>query len=263
MNNGCICCTVRGDLVRSLFELAEHRSQFDTVVIETTGLAEPAPVAQSLYADERIRSEFTLDGVVTIVDAKHISAQLEESAEACEQIAFADLILLNKTDLSTPEALDEIEKDIGRLNKVAKVHRTRNSELDLGAVFDLGSTELVHKIDVLARGHPPRGHHHTATTTTHNHLAEHRDRLHRGARRARRHESIACGFAPDRGVRRQHFADERHPQSAWRPRSVPVPGRADGVRGQTRTRLERTRGEGEHGSSSSAANSMREDHARV
>ena len=78
MNNGCICCTVRGDLVRSFFELAEHRSKFDTVVIETTGLAEPAPVAQSLYADERIRREFTLEGVVTIVDAKHISGQLEE-----------------------------------------------------------------------------------------------------------------------------------------------------------------------------------------
>ena len=141
MNNGCICCTVRGDLVRSLFDLAEHRAQFDTVVIETTGLAEPAPVAQSLYADERIRREFTLDGVVTIVDAKHISGQLEESAEACEQIAFADLILLNKTDLSAPEELDAIEKDIGRLNKVAKIHRTRNSELDLSAVFDLGSAE--------------------------------------------------------------------------------------------------------------------------
>src|SRR6202521_575640 len=103
MNNGCICCTVRGDLLRSFFQLMEHRSKFDTVIIETTGLAEPAPVAQSLYADERIRSEFTLEGVVTVVDAKHMSAQLEESAEACEQIAFADLILLNKTDLSTPE----------------------------------------------------------------------------------------------------------------------------------------------------------------
>ena len=106
MNNGCVCCTVRGDLVRSFFQLMEHRDKFDTVVIETTGLAEPAPVAQSLYADERIRREFTLGGVVTVVDAKYISEQLEESAEACEQIAFADLILLNKTDLSTPEKLD-------------------------------------------------------------------------------------------------------------------------------------------------------------
>ncbi len=79
MNNGCICCTVRGDLLRALFQLLEHRSSFDTVVIETTGLAEPAPVAQTLYADERLRSEFTLAGVVTVVDAKHISAQIEAS----------------------------------------------------------------------------------------------------------------------------------------------------------------------------------------
>ena len=170
MNNGCICCTVRGDLVRSFFELAEHRSKFDTVIIETTGLAEPAPVAQSLYADERIRSEFTLEGVVTIVDAKHISGQLEESAEACEQIAFADLILLNKTDLSTPEELDEIEKDIGRLNKVAKVHRTRNSELDLAAVFDLGSADLAHKIDAHAADHD---HHHHDGHDHHHHRHNH------------------------------------------------------------------------------------------
>src|SRR5215470_7480255 len=131
MNNGCVCCTVRGDLMRSFFQLMEHRSKFDTVVIETTGLAEPAPVAQSLYADERIRREFTLDGVVTVVDAKHISGQIEKSAEAREQIAFADLILLNKTDLSTAEQLDCIEQQIGDLNRVAKICRTRNSDLAL------------------------------------------------------------------------------------------------------------------------------------
>src|SRR5437762_4869995 len=107
MNNGCVCCTVRGDLMRSLFQLMEHRSKFDTLVIETTGLAEPAPVAQSLYADERIRREFTLEGVVTVVDAKHVVGQLEECAEAREQIAFADLVLLNKIDLSSSEKLDQ------------------------------------------------------------------------------------------------------------------------------------------------------------
>src|SRR5436309_12409818 len=103
MNNGCICCTVQGDLLRSLFQLIEHRSKFDTLVIETTGLAEPAPVAQSIYADERIRSQFTLAGVVTVVDAKYITMLLEESGEAWEQVAFADLIVLNKSGLSPPE----------------------------------------------------------------------------------------------------------------------------------------------------------------
>jgi G3E family GTPase len=174
MNNGCVCCTVRGDLVRSFFQLMEHRDKFDTVVIETTGLAEPAPVAQSIYADERIRKEFTLAGVVTVVDAKYISMRLEESAEACEQIAFADLIVLNKTDLSTPEKLDETEQQIGRLNKVAKIYRTKNSEMDLGAIFDIGNIDFSLKFETLhdanhddhgddhhhEHRHGHRGHHH-------------------------------------------------------------------------------------------------------
>jgi G3E family GTPase len=172
MNNGCVCCTVRGDLVHSFFQLMEHRDKFDTLVIETTGLAEPAPVAQSIYADERIRSQFTLAGVVTVVDAKYISMRLEESAEACEQIAFADLIVLNKTDLSTPEKLDEIERQIGRLNKVAKIHRTKNSEIDLSAIFDIGSIDFSLKLEGrddhddphYRHGHDHQGHHH------HNHL---------------------------------------------------------------------------------------------
>jgi G3E family GTPase len=168
MNNGCVCCTVRGDLMRSLFQLVEHRSKFDTVIIETSGLAEPAPVAQSLYGDEQFRREFTLDRVVTVIDAKYISNQLEQSAEACEQIAFADLILLNKTDLSTPEQLDEVERKIARLNKVAKIHRTKNSEIDLASIFDVASVsqDLSEKIDEIARHDP---HHHD--DHHHNHAA--------------------------------------------------------------------------------------------
>ena len=173
MNNGCVCCTVRGDLVRSFFQLMEHREKFDTVVIETTGLAEPAPVAQSIYADERIRSQFTLAGVVTVVDAKYIAMRLEESGEACEQVAFADLIVLNKTDLSTPEKLDETEHQLTRLNKVAKIHRTKNSEMDLTAIFDINNVEFSVKFDDYDihhdgpekhHGHSHQGRHH------HNHL---------------------------------------------------------------------------------------------
>jgi G3E family GTPase len=168
MTNGCVCCTVRGDLVRSLFQLMEHRSKFDTVIIETTGLAEPAPVAQSLYADEQFRRQFTLDGVVTVVDAKYISGQLEQSAESCEQIAFADLILLNKIDLTAPEQLDEIEQKITSLNKVAKIHRTRNSEMDLTPIFDVASAsqDLSEKIDQIAH-HDAANHHHVHHS--HNH----------------------------------------------------------------------------------------------
>ncbi len=165
MNNGCICCTVRGDLLRALFQLLEHRSAFDTVVIETTGLAEPAPVAQTLYADERLRSEFTLAGVVTVVDAKHISSQIDGSEEAREQIAFADLLLLNKTDLSTAEALDQLETKIGALNPVAKIHRTRNSDMDLAVVLDPGSTDLAQRIDRAVAAHHAGHHHHLHVST--------------------------------------------------------------------------------------------------
>jgi G3E family GTPase len=161
MNNGCICCTVSGDLLRKLFQLLEHRSKFDRVVIETSGLAEPGPVAQTLYADESIRSEFSLEGVVTVVDAKHFPSQIEASAEAREQIAFADLIVLNKTDLSTPENLDQLEKTISGLNRIAKIHRTRNSDIDLRTVLDPGSAELAQRIEnaVHRSQHNDRGHH--------------------------------------------------------------------------------------------------------
>jgi G3E family GTPase len=174
MNNGCICCTVREDLVRSFFQLLEHRGKFDTVVIETTGLAEPAPVAQSIYSDERIRSQFTLAGVVTVVDAKYISTRLEESAEACEQIAFADLIVLNKIDLSTPEGLDETEKQIAQMNKIAPIERSRNSDIDLSRIFNLSEVDFARKLEEHdddhfdGHGHGPDHHHHHHRH--HNHL---------------------------------------------------------------------------------------------
>ena len=104
MNNGCVCCTVRGDLVRSFFQLMEHRDKFDTVVIETTGLAEPAPVAQSIYADERIRASSRWPASLRGRCQIHLDAARGIS-RGCEQIAFADLIVLNKTDLSTPETI--------------------------------------------------------------------------------------------------------------------------------------------------------------
>jgi G3E family GTPase len=177
MNNGCVCCTVRGDLVRSFFQLMEHRGKFDTVVIETTGLAEPGPVAQSIYADERIRSQFTLAGVVTVVDAKYISTRLQESAEACEQISFADLILLNKTDLSVPEQLDETERQIRHLNKVAKIYRTRNSELDLAVIFGMDDIDFFPKLEGYNaeqedHGHAHHGHAHHGHYHRHNHLRD-------------------------------------------------------------------------------------------
>ena len=142
MSNGCICCTVRGDLLRSLFQLLEHKSKFDTLMIETTGLADPAPVVQSFFIDERIKSQYQLNGVVTVVDAKHIFQQLGNSPEAKEQIAFADMVLLNKTDLINPEDLPELEYKIRNLNGAARICQTRNSDVDIGMVLDLRSLSL-------------------------------------------------------------------------------------------------------------------------
>jgi G3E family GTPase len=142
MSNGCICCSVRGDLLRSLFQLLEHRDKFDTLMIETTGLADPAPVVQSFFVDDQIKSEYQLNGVITVVDAKHIFQQLRESPEAKEQIAFADMVLLNKIDLINPEDLPELEYKIRNINGAARICQTRNSDVDIATVLDLCSLDL-------------------------------------------------------------------------------------------------------------------------
>ena len=134
MNNGCICCTVRGDLIRIIGNLMKRRHQFDHLVIETTGLADPAPVIQTFFVDEDMKDKIALDAVVTVVDAKHIQ-QHWSADEAQEQIAFADVILLNKTDLVSPQELDELENKIKAMNGMAKIYRTQNSELGMDALL--------------------------------------------------------------------------------------------------------------------------------
>jgi G3E family GTPase len=142
MSNGCICCSVRGDLLRSLFQLLDHRHKFDTLMIETTGLADPAPVVQSFFVDDQIKNEYALNGVVTVVDAKHIFQQLGSNPEAKEQIAFADMVLLNKIDLINPEDLPELEFKLRNLNGAARVCQTRNSDIDINMVLDLRALDL-------------------------------------------------------------------------------------------------------------------------
>jgi G3E family GTPase len=161
MSNGCICCTVRGDLLRSLFQLLEHRSKFDTLMIETTGLADPAPVVQTFFIDERIKSEFQLNGVVTVVDAKHIWQQVDRSPEAREQIAFADMVLLNKIDLINPEDLQELEYKLRVLNGAARVYQTRNSDVEIDKVLELRSLDL----EIKAQEHDDN-HRHTEDIAT-------------------------------------------------------------------------------------------------
>ncbi|MCY7323184.1 MAG: GTP-binding protein [Phormidesmis sp. CAN_BIN36] len=147
MNNGCICCTVRGDLIRIIGNLMRRRDKFDHLVIETTGLADPAPVIQTFFMDEDVKAQAKLDAVVTVVDAKHIW-QHWDANEAQEQIAFADVILLNKSDLVEPEQLDELEQRIRGMNAIAKIHRTQNAELGMDALLGVGAFDLTRALEI-------------------------------------------------------------------------------------------------------------------
>ncbi len=142
MNNGCICCTVRGDLIRILGRLLKRKDRLDAILIETTGMANPGPVAQTFFTDDEMRSNFRLDAIVTLVDAKHISQHLGTDDEALKQVAFADVILLNKTDLVAPADLEALETRIRGINAVAKIHRTQNADIALDKVIDVGGFNL-------------------------------------------------------------------------------------------------------------------------
>lgn len=146
MNNGCICCTVRGDLVRILGELATKRRagklKFDRVVIETTGLADPAPVAQTFFVDEDITQNFMLDAIVTVVDAKHAPLQLDEHHEAQEQVGFADRILLTKTDLVDSADVQRLRQRLARMNPRAKIAESRQGVAALDDLLDIRGFNL-------------------------------------------------------------------------------------------------------------------------
>ncbi|AOX20458.1 CobW family GTP-binding protein [Kozakia baliensis] len=141
-NNGCICCTVRGDLIRILGSLLRRRNKFDGIIVETTGLADPAPVAQTFFVDENLREKARLDAVVTVVDAYNILQTLEESHEAINQIAFADVIVLNKTDLVDAEKLKEIEARIHKINASVQIHPVRHSNVAMSDILDRGGFDL-------------------------------------------------------------------------------------------------------------------------
>ncbi len=142
MNNGCICCTVRGDLIRVVEGLMRRPGRFDAIVVETTGLADPAPVAQTFFMDEDVRSKTRLDAVVALVDAKHLPLRLKDSKEAEDQIAFADVVVLNKTDLVTPDELRQVEATVRAINPTARIHRTTRSGVALSDVLDRGAFDL-------------------------------------------------------------------------------------------------------------------------
>ncbi|MEO0973903.1 MAG: GTP-binding protein, partial [Pseudomonadota bacterium] len=142
MSNGCICCTVRGDLIRVLGNLMKRRDKFDYVLVETTGLADPGPVAQTFFMDDEIRDEFSLDGIVTLVDAAHIEQQLGRSDESTEQVAFADVLVLNKTDLVDDDTLDRLEVRLREMNRMARIVRTERADLPVDTVLHLSAFDL-------------------------------------------------------------------------------------------------------------------------
>ncbi|MDQ2098905.1 MAG: GTP-binding protein [Tychonema bourrellyi B0820] len=164
-NNGCICCTVRGDLIRIINNLMKRRDKFDHIVIETTGLADPAPVIQTFFVDEDMRDKLLLDAVVTVVDAKHIW-QHWDAEEVQEQIAFADVVLLNKTDLVTPEELTELETRIRNMNVMAKIHRTQNAEIEMSALLGVKAFDLNRALEIEPDFLGEHEHEHDETVTS-------------------------------------------------------------------------------------------------
>ncbi len=165
MNNGCICCTVRGDLIRIIGKLLERRDRFERIIIETTGLADPAPVIQSFFVDEILYKQTQLDAVVTVVDAKHILNHWH-SSEAEEQIAFADVILLNKTDLVSAEELTRLIEKIRRRNAIANIYPTQNCTLDLDLVMGMQAFDLKNVLAIAPQFLEEAAHEHDETVAS-------------------------------------------------------------------------------------------------
>lgn len=188
MNNGCVCCTVRGDLIRVVEGLMRRPGRFDGIIVETTGLADPVPVAQTFFMDDDVRAKTELDAVVALVDAKHLPLRLKDSREAEDQIAFADVVVVNKTDLVSPEEVARIEDIVRAINPSARIYKTTRSGVDLARVLDQGAFNLERALEndphFLEHGHedhacgPDCDHHHHDHGHDHGHDHHHHDHDH-------------------------------------------------------------------------------------
>jgi G3E family GTPase len=180
MNNGCICCTVRGDLIRIMENLMRRKDKFDAIIVETTGLADPAPVAQTFFMDQDVQDAARLDAVVTVADAMWLKDRLKDAPEAKNQIAFADVILLNKTDLVTPEQLREVEARIRAINPYAKLHRTVKAQVPIQEVLGCNAFDLDRILEIEPAFLDGDGHdHHHDHDHSHGHH-HHHDHDHTG-----------------------------------------------------------------------------------
>src|SRR3974390_3248409 len=179
MNNGCICCTVRGDLIRIIEGLMKRKGRFDAIIVETTGLADPAPVAQTFFVDEDVQKNARLDAVVPWADAKGLADRLKDAPEAKNQIAFADVIVLNKTDLVSRPELAEVEARIRAINPYAKLHRTERCKVALSDVLERGAFDLDRILEIepeflqAGDGHDHHDHDHHHHSHDHHHDHDH------------------------------------------------------------------------------------------
>ena len=211
MNNGCVCCTVRGDLIRVVSGLMKRqrpgKPAFDAIIVETTGLADPGPVAQTFFVDEDVKAKTQLDSVTTLVDAKHVMARLDDSKEAREQVAFADRIILNKVDLATPEEMEAVEARLRALNPLAPIVRAERSNVPLDQVLGLVAFDLERILEVKpdfvnpphgADGHVHDehcGHDHHHHDHDHGHDHDHHDHDHSHGARGHAHQDDIKGIS--------------------------------------------------------------------
>jgi G3E family GTPase len=183
LNNGCLCCRVRGDLIKSLEGLIQKQKRFDYVLIETTGLADPSPIAHTFKASD-LAEKLRLDSIVTVADARHLDKELKDAPEPAAQIAFADVILLNKTDLVSPDELERVESRIRKMNPLAVLHHTRHSQIDPAKIFNLKARDLTGSFTI-------------PESTAHTHEHEHGDHDHD-------HDDHEHGHEHDEGHHHHH-----------------------------------------------------------
>jgi G3E family GTPase len=210
MNNGCICCTVRGDLVRIIDGLMRRKGKFDAIIVETTGLADPAPVAQTFFMDENVGAKARLDAVVTVADAKWLKDRLKDAPEAKNQIAFADVILLNKTDLVSKDELADVEGRIRAINPYAKVHKTERSKIAIDQVLDRNAFDLDRILEIepdfLEGEDHDHDHHHHDHDHDHHHGHDHgHDHHHHGLKHYHDEDMQSVALKTDRPLNPDKF----------------------------------------------------------
>ena len=216
MNNGCVCCTVRGDLIRVVAGLMKRqrpgKPAFDAIIVETTGLADPGPVAQTFFVDEDVKAKTELDSVTALVDAKHVMARLDDSKEAREQVAFADRIILNKTDLVTEAELAEVERRLRRLNPLAPITRAERANVPLDQVLGLGGFDLGRILDINPEfANPDSGPAHGEAGHVHDEHCghDHHDHDHEGHDHGHDHHHGARGHAHEDDIKGISLSLER------------------------------------------------------